>query len=94
MTEKLIGQRCVKKEINPSDRVIFRTWPKGDVIALFPDIEAGLFSCSSYMHVGQHGAADYRYVVERTKQATIAEYADLAVELTKIGYNLRMVRHR
>ncbi|MEI8172717.1 MAG: hypothetical protein WCH07_04435 [Deltaproteobacteria bacterium] len=94
MTEKAIGQRRVKGGINPSDRVIFRTWPKGDVIALFPDIEAGLFSCSSYMRVGQHGAADYRYVVEQTKQATIAEYADLAVELKQIGYNLRVLHHR
>lgn len=94
MTEKAIGQRRVKGEINPSNRVIFRTWPKGDVIALFPDIEAGLFSCSSYMRVGQHATADYRYVLEQTRQATIAEYADLAVELKQIGYNLRVLHHR
>lgn len=94
MIKRPVRQRPVKGKINPSDRVIFRIWPNGDVIALFPDIETGLFSCNSYEHVGQHGAADYRHVVERTKQATIAEYADLAVELTRIGYNLRVVHHR
>lgn len=94
MTAKATVQRRVKGEINPSDRVIYRTWAKGDVIALLPDIEAGLFYCSSYIHVGQHGAADYRYVVEQTKQAKVSEYADLASELREIGYNLRVVRHR
>lgn len=86
--------RRVNKTINSSDRVIFRTWPKGDVIALFPDIEAGLFSCSSYMHVGQHGAADYRYVVQQTRPAKVSEYADLVTELREIGYNLNVVCHR
>ena len=93
MTAKATLRR-VKRELKPADRVIFRTWPQGDVIALFPDIEAGLFSCGSYMRVGQHGAADYRYVVEQTKQAKVSEYADLASELKEIGYNLRVVRHR
>ena len=94
MNAKATVQRRVKEEINPSDRVIFRTWAKGDVIALFPDIEAGLFSCGSYMRVGQHGAADYRYVVEQTRQANVSEYADLVTELREIGYNLNVVRHR
>ena len=40
--------------------VIFRRFKEGDVIALFP-LECGTsspYTCGSYQHVGQHGAAD------------------------------------
>jgi hypothetical protein len=71
---------------------IFRRWPDGDVIALFPGIEHTGRSCMSYQHVGQHGGADYQGVVSRTKPARPAEYADLLSELQSIGYKLRVLR--
>jgi len=70
--------------------VVFRKWKSGDIIALMPEDPAdnsGAF-CNSYERVGQHGAADYYGVVARTRQATEAEYADLAAELRRIGYAL------
>jgi len=79
--------------------VIFRTWRRGltgqGVIALFPlepGDSQGLY-CLCYEHVGQHGAADYQYILSVTDAATPAEYADLLAELQSIGYDLA-VRQR
>ena len=79
-----------------TERVVFRVWNhghgKGDVIALFPDIDAGSGLCQSYEHVGQHGGADYQVVLKRTRLATVAEYADLKHELEERGYVLHSVK--
>jgi hypothetical protein len=80
------------QDIETTD-VIFRIFPEGDVIALFPGI-AGTNDvrgdCSSYMHVGQHSAASV-FLASDTKPATPAQYAPLARELTGLGYKLRVV---
>jgi hypothetical protein len=70
--------------------VIFRKYPDGEVIALFPEIPHDRFgvTCSSYMHNGQHGAADCVGVDRQTKPASPKEYASLKRELTGIGYAL------
>ena len=47
---------------------------------------------NSYMHVGQHGGADYKGVVQSTKLATESEYSDLKAELESIGYDLKIVK--
>lgn len=67
--------------------VIFRILEK-EVIALFPYEPFGRngWDCTSYMHVGQHGAADPR-LVQRTRPATPAEYAALKSELESEPYN-------
>lgn len=65
----------------------------GDVIALFPyDLGTDSpFTCSSYMHMGQHGSADPLTVVrELTRPAKPEEYADLAKELESRGYRLKI----
>jgi len=71
------------------DKTVFRVYRDGEVIALFPQIAAqvGGYLCESYMHVGQHGAADPLMVVMRTKLAVPAEYRELLAELEQIGYN-------
>lgn len=72
-------------------KVIFRMM-RGEIIALFP-ADAGNSNpstCSSYMHIGQHGAADPALVVEYSRLATRKEYAPLATELSRIGYRLRI----
>jgi hypothetical protein len=77
------------------DIVIFRRFPDGDIIALFPCMPAECLNpwpCQSYMHVGQHGAADPR-IVHDTRSAKPNEYATLKAELEQIGYRL-IVRHR
>lgn len=76
-------------------KVIFRKFQKtGEVIALFPGLPGTAESntCASYMHVGQHGAADVG-IVAGTTPATHREYAALKRELRQIGYlKLRIVK--
>ena len=75
--------------------VVFRTWKDtGDVIALFPGIPEPGDMVSSYMHVGQHGAADYEHVIAATRPSTEQEYEDLAAELEDLGYRLKIVRKK
>lgn len=71
------------------DKTIFRVYPNGEVIALFPQIAAGYggYLCESYMHVGQHGAADTNIVVKQTRPAFVGKYWVLLKELEQIGYN-------
>ncbi|MCK5236221.1 MAG: hypothetical protein KAR06_04470 [Deltaproteobacteria bacterium] len=70
-------------------KVIFRKYPEGDVIALFPDNSYRRnYMTECYQHIGQHGEGDYRGVVASTKPATPEEYADLKAELESIGYDL------
>ena len=74
-----------------AERVIYRTWPNGTVTALFPDQHDGRY-VTSYERVGQHGQADYFFVIGKTCVALPHEYADLHRELTEVvGYTLRVV---
>ena len=78
-----------------ADIVVFRRWKDtGDVIALFPELPADLGGdcCDSYMHIGQHGGADYHGVVRQTKPCSPDDAATFAAELRTIGYNLRRVK--
>jgi hypothetical protein len=76
-------------------RVVFRVFDAGDVIALMPDLIDNYHGdCTSYQHVGQHGAADYDHVIRATRPATVAEYAPLLNELRVIGYNVRPIARR
>jgi len=78
-----------------NEPVIFRKYPNGDIIALFPMIcvdQIG-YNCQSYMHVGQHGAASPMIVVGQTKLATPIEYAVLQDELERVvGYDLKIIK--
>ena len=77
-----------------ADIVLFRRFRDGDVIALFPCLPADCLTawpCQSYMHVGQHGAADPR-IVHDTRPARPREYASLRAELEQIGYRLAVRR--
>jgi hypothetical protein len=75
--------------------VIFRIWKDtGDVIALFPRIPSDLngWYCQSYMHIGQHGGADFDVVMRATRPASRRESLSLRRELRQIGYRLTPVR--
>jgi hypothetical protein len=76
-------------------RVLFRVW-KGEVIALFilePAVAHQPHLCLSYMHVGQHSAADPVHVIRNSRPATAEEYRALADELTEhFGYQLQVGR--
>ena len=74
--------------------VVFRKYPDGEIIALFPTIPADSYGryCQSYLHVGQHGGADYQGVIGDTTPARPAEYASLKKEIEGLGYKLRVIR--
>ena len=70
-------------------RVIYRKFKNGEIIALFPQIKETNYCVLSYMHVGQHGSADFDQVVRITKLALADEYKELHNELTnQVGYTL------
>jgi len=72
--------------------VIYRVFKQGDVIALFPTLPgtADCLTCMSYMHVGQHGAADPYGLISHTRLAAPEEYKNLHRELEYIGYKLNV----
>lgn len=77
--------------------VIFRTWPDGDVVALFPELAGDVsgWLCDSYMHVGQHGSANATMVIEATRPSTPEEYKPLLEELGRVGYEkLKIVKRQ
>lgn len=92
----------VKREINeilarkpssavrePITEVVFRAFPEGDVIALFPQDQQGAGMINSYQHLGQHGEAS-QGLIKELRRASPAEYAPLLTELKSIGYRLRV----
>lgn len=76
-------------------KVVFRIYPDGQVIALFPEeSDKRTGGTMSYMHIGQHGDADYHGVIQQTKPATEAQYLPLFNELKSIGYKDLQVRQK
>lgn len=74
-------------------KVNFRKFKDGDIIALFPEIQETNKYVDSYMHIGQHGNADYNGVIKNTTPATKEEYKPLLEELLYIGYkNLKVIK--
>lgn len=72
------------------DKVVFRKFNDGQVIALFPELPCDdRGNITSYMHIGQHAPAS-RFIVHDTKPANPEEYADLHAELLRIGYDLEI----
>ena len=68
------------------DKVVFKVFPEGDVIALFPNESYGGYILS-YMHVGQHRYASPELLTD-LPDATEEQYAELKKELLNIGYIL------
>jgi erythromycin esterase-like protein len=78
-------------------RVVFRKFKDdGEIIALFPEERYGRhdYTINSYMHVGQHSAADYDHVVAISHPAREDEYRSLLAELISIGYDDLRVMQR
>lgn len=75
--------------------VVFRTYSDGSVIALFPSEAWGNGLVSSFMHIGQHGGADYDGVVSVTRPSTPEESAPVQRELEAAPYEYTLnVRKR
>lgn len=73
-------------------KVIFRKFPDGEIIALFPELPGDMKvgHCLSYLHNGQHGCADTS-IYYNTKSCHVQQYYDLMMELLRIGYSLQIV---
>ena len=83
----------MEKDNHKTD-VIFRKF-KGEILALFPHITwnySGDVTC--YAHLGQHGSADYKYVIANSKPINNPESLDLYSELESIGYNLKPIKRQ
>ncbi len=72
---------------NHKTKTIFRVFPDGSVIAIFPEIKSAKDYIGSYQHIGQHGDCSLE-LIEELKPATKEEYIDLLEELTNMGYNI------
>ena len=81
-------------EKEPPQKVVFRVYRQGEVIALLPELpgDAAPDSCVSYLHVGQHGSADYEFVISITSPATEKQYRSLKAEMEALGYSLLPVK--
>lgn len=77
---------------NNKTRVVLRRFC-GEVVALFPDIDAGRGLCMSYMRIGQHGGAS-RTLTRASRPVNVSEpdAAAIVKELTTIGYNLQIIK--
>ena len=79
-------------------KTIFRKFKdNGDIIALFPEIPSDYIGryCDSYVHIGQHGSANYQLVIKNTVLATPEEYAELKRELeTHYNYEIEVYQRR
>jgi hypothetical protein len=71
------------------EKVVFRKFEDGDIIALFPEMKNGPW-IGSYMYAGQHSDASPELIKELDK-ATPEEYAPLLSELRSIGYKLEII---
>jgi len=75
-------------------KVIFKKFPDGDVIALFPELAGDMNpfrTCLSYMAIGQH--SDASVDLASLKSASFEEYKALYYELTVvIGYDLQVIK--
>ena len=98
-TPILIGNGSSEAEVLISElefeqKVIFRKFKDGDIIALFPEeVTKNGYTVMSYMHMGQHSTTDYDSVVSGTKLAKESECSDLINELVGRGYtNLRVMK--
>jgi hypothetical protein len=78
----------IRTDKPPATPVIFRAFPNGEVVALFPTEpydDTGR-DCVAYVHNGQHTGANYVAIIYATRPAKYAEYIDLLKELERIGY--------
>ena len=94
MKLKLDKAEAAPAPVGDKTNVLFRMF-KGEVLALFPAIAATVGKpqhCESYAHIGQHGSADLRGVIRRSRPAQHREFIGLYRELVRIGYHLQIVK--
>lgn len=68
-------------------KIVFKKFPTGEVIALFPDSTPILGYIDSYMVIGQHSPAHSDLLTE-LEGANPSECVELIRDLRLVGYNL------
>ena len=93
--KELISEVLIEVYNRTFTRVVFRKFPEGDIIALFPELEdrLGRGYIESYMHIGQHGNAS-ELLIEELEIPTQEAYMSLAEELESIGYILDIAEEK
>ena len=79
----------------PTDTVFLRDRNDHVIFAVFPRLAATVGredTMTCYSHVGQHGSATLDYCDSCAEVIDPAEYAELAAELGRVGYNVRVVQ--
>jgi hypothetical protein len=83
-------------ELDFKTKILIRMWTiedKEELIALFPEIkDDNVDYCLIYQTIGQHGVADYEYIMQNSRNATEEEYKYLLNELIDIGYEVELVK--
>jgi hypothetical protein len=89
------------QQAEPITLVAFRFWydgpgnrKSGEVVAIMPELpgDSDAYSCTCYVHTGQHGICNVHLAGQYSRPATEAEYAPLLTELERIGYRVRVIR--
>ncbi len=81
---------------NYKTEVIFRKW-KGTEIALFPYEVNNIFdnSIMAYQIIGQHGGADYNYIIRSSKPIHNPEDTTIYKELVReYRYDFKVIKRR
>lgn len=74
--------------------VIMYSDPNREVVAIMPGLAGTVgqvYSCTCYVHMGQHSAADIEVIGSTYENATPDEYAELKLELERIGYFIYVI---
>lgn len=78
------------------ERVIFRKYREGDIVAVFCDSPGtnNPATVMTYQTIGQHGSAGAALIMAHTVPASPDEYRELAGELSRVGYGGFDIRRR
>lgn len=84
----------MKKDAHQTE-ILFRKDKEGIILAIFPHEVADFKgNVTTYEHVGQHSAGNYRHCMDISKPATELESKSLKDELDSIGYNIKIVKRQ
>lgn len=71
--------------------VFLRDQDGGDIFAVFPCIQESIDTIKCYSHQGEHSKVTLTYCAACVEVTDPVKYSDLANELDRIGYKLRVV---
>ena len=82
---------CDRDRFDPVDVIFLTDWEGEGVFAIFPGIASTRSCITCYAPIGQHSGASFDYCDDQEEITDPSVYADLVIELNRVGYNLRVV---